>query len=254
MSLPFSVVETNTLPPIPKIQSAQTREQIFTHSSLTAKRRGEFEAPRDNPSRDNEELAHIGDQVVSLAITDLIHGRYPLLRVGPTSVRRCIVPCIVSVFSPLTNQQLRSRIKRGSALAEIAVQYGLHESLRTQFHNLKASQSVQVDVFKAYVGGLFREQGMDAVKQWLDPLFAPPLDVAYWAERRNHLVPGPASPATTSRTPNNGRKREELAKDGGDADAPDSGSSDWPDSAPRRRSLATAELADMGTRKRRRSR
>ncbi|KAI9430060.1 hypothetical protein H4582DRAFT_1588247 [Lactarius indigo] len=96
------VVETNTLPPLPKIQSAQTREQIFTHSSLTAKRRGEFEAPRDTPSRDNEELAHIGDQVVSLAITDLIHGRYPRLRVGPTS-------------------QLRSRIKRGSALAEIAV-------------------------------------------------------------------------------------------------------------------------------------
>ncbi|KAI9431741.1 ribonuclease III domain-containing protein [Lactarius indigo] len=181
------VVVTNTLPLLPKIQSVQIQERIFTHSSLTARRRGEFEAPRDNPSRDNEELAHIGDQVVSLAVTDLIQGHYPRLRVGPTS-------------------KLRDRIKCGDALAAIAVQYGLHESLRIQAPNLKASQSVQVDVFKAYVGGLFREQGMDVVKQWLDPLFGPLLDVAYQDERRDHLVAGPVSPETTSRTPNSGRK------------------------------------------------
>ena len=50
-----AIAMTNPLPPLPNIRSAQTREQIFTHSSLTAKRRGEFEAPLDNPSRDNEE-------------------------------------------------------------------------------------------------------------------------------------------------------------------------------------------------------
>jgi hypothetical protein len=46
---------TNTPPPLPEIQSEQTREQIFTHSSVTARRRGEFEVPPDNPNRDNEE-------------------------------------------------------------------------------------------------------------------------------------------------------------------------------------------------------
>jgi ribonuclease-3 len=109
---------TNPLPPLPNIRSAQTREQIFTHSSLTAKRRGEFEAPPDNPSRDNEEWvcrstdfhqsiefffgrwAHIGDQVVSLVVTDLIQELHPRLRVGPTSVRRCIVLCVGFMFSP----------------------------------------------------------------------------------------------------------------------------------------------------------
>ncbi|KAI9431498.1 ribonuclease III domain-containing protein [Lactarius indigo] len=182
-------------------------------------------------------LAHIGDQVVSLAVTDLIQGHYPRLRVGPTS-------------------KLRDRIKCGDALAAIAVQYGLHESLRIQAPNLKASQSVQVDVFKAYVGGLFREQGMDVVKQWLDPLFGPLLDVAYQDERRDHLVAGPASPETTSRTPNNGRKRRRASlKDGGEADAPDSGSTDRPASvSPRRRSPETAGLTERGKKKRRRSR
>ena len=42
---------------------------------------------------------------------------------------------------------------------------------------------------------------MDVVEQWLNPLFGPRIDVAYLAERREHLVPDPAGPATTSRMP-----------------------------------------------------
>jgi hypothetical protein len=42
---------------------------------------------------------------------------------------------------------------------------------------------------QAYAGGLFREQGMDIVKQWLEPLFRPLVDTAYSAERRQYLVP-----------------------------------------------------------------
>ncbi|KAN0136254.1 Ribonuclease III domain containing protein [Lactarius tabidus] len=174
---------TNTPPPLPEIQSEQTREQIFTHSSVTARRRGEFEVPPENSNRDNEEWAHIGDQVVSLAVTDLIQDLHPRLRVGPTS-------------------KLRDRIKRSDTLAEMcAVKYGLHERLRTQAPSLKASPNVQVDVFKAYVGGLFREQGLDVVKQWLDPLFRPLIDHGYEAERQEHLVPGAAVPATTCSPP-----------------------------------------------------
>jgi len=50
------------------------------------------------------------------------------------------------------------------------------------------------------VGGLFREQGVDVVKRWLDPLFEPHVDAAYWTERGYHL-PEPAAPATPSPTP-----------------------------------------------------
>ena len=43
-------------------------------------------------------LGQIGDQVFSLAVTDLIQDLYPHLRVGPASVRQCAVirigPCI----------------------------------------------------------------------------------------------------------------------------------------------------------------
>jgi len=56
-------------------------------------------------------------------------------------------------------------------------------------------------LFQAYVGGLFREQDVDAVKKWLDPLFEPLVDNAYRAERRDYLLPEPAAPATHSLTP-----------------------------------------------------
>ena len=50
---------------------------------------------------------------------------------------------------------------------------------------------------QAYVGGLFREQGMDVVKQWLDPLFRPLVDAAYRTVRAVYLPPGPDAPAPT---------------------------------------------------------
>ncbi|KAI9447223.1 ribonuclease III domain-containing protein [Lactarius psammicola] len=170
------------LPPLPTIWSTQLLEQVFTHSSLRARPRSEFEVPQGDPMRDNEELAHIGDRVLGLAVTDLIQGRYPRLHVGPTS-------------------KVRDRVKRGGTLAKIAVQYRLHERLRGENPRLRDVRRVQVDVFKAYVGGLFREQGVDVVKRWLDPLFEPVVDVAYWTERRHYLLPEPAAPETPSPTP-----------------------------------------------------
>ena len=46
------------------------------------------------------------------------------------------------------------------------------------------------------MGGLFSEQGLDAVKRWLDPLFRPLIDAAYRAERRDYFKPEPVAPAT----------------------------------------------------------
>ncbi|KAH8989898.1 hypothetical protein EDB86DRAFT_2831388 [Lactarius hatsudake] len=185
---------TQSLPPLPTISSVRLLRQVFTHSSMSAGPRNGFEAPHDDPMRDNEgqvlllppsRLAHIGDGVLGLAVTDLIQGRYPRLHVGPTSAV----------------QKVRDRIKCGGTLAKITIQYRLHERLRGEGPRLRDVRSVQVNVFKAYVGGLFKEQGVDVVKRWLDPLFEPFVDVAYWAERQHHLSLEPVAPATPSPTP-----------------------------------------------------
>jgi hypothetical protein len=44
-------------------------------------------------------LGQIGGQVFGLVVTDLIQDLYPYLRVGPASVRQCVVifigPCLL---------------------------------------------------------------------------------------------------------------------------------------------------------------
>lgn len=44
-------------------------------------------------------------------------------------------------------------------------------------------------LFQAYVGGLYREQGLDVVTKWLRSLFQMDINEAYEIVRREHLLP-----------------------------------------------------------------
>jgi len=166
-------------PPLPEIRSEQIRKRIFTHSSSMAKgHKHPFQAPEDDLPEDNEEFGHIGDQVFALAVTDLIQQLYPHLRVGPAS-------------------KVRDRIKRKDMLAEICMLYGLHMRLNLperQAGDLRASQSVQVEVFKAFVGGLYRDQGAEVVSEWLISLLRPHVKAAYRSVREDYLLPPETEP------------------------------------------------------------
>ncbi|KAN0134762.1 hypothetical protein V8E53_007547 [Lactarius tabidus] len=163
------------LPPLPRIGDRRLLAQIFTHRSLARRPKRSFEDSPDDPSPDNEQLVHIGDPVFSLVVTDLIRDLFPHLSVVPSS-------------------KVRDRLKHTSTLARVAVLYRLHERLQVpsaQANVIKASQNAQAEVFKvslsllllfdtgveknyyaqAYVGGLYREQGMGPVTEWLRLLF-----------------------------------------------------------------------------------
>ncbi|KAF8258110.1 ribonuclease III domain-containing protein [Lactarius quietus] len=161
------------LPPLPQIRDGRLLAQIFTHRSLTRKPKRSFEDYPDDPSPDNEQLVQIGDPVFSLVVTDLIRDLFPHLSIGPSN-------------------KIRDRLKHTATLARVAVLYRLHERLQVQTaqaNEVKASQSAQAEVFKAYVGGLYREQGMGPVNTWLRSLFQLYVQDAYENERREHLLP-----------------------------------------------------------------
>ncbi|KAF5320911.1 hypothetical protein D9619_000729 [Psilocybe cf. subviscida] len=165
-------------PPLPEIESPVIRLQVFTHRSFYARPIHVFEDTPDDPSPDNERLEHLGDTVLGLAITTLLTEKYPFLRVGPAT-------------------KVRAMMVANSNLAEISVKYKLPEHLRlhpAQAITLKASPNIQADVFESYVGGVYLDQGVQAVQAWVNKLFAPYAASAYEIARQQHsLLPLPPS-------------------------------------------------------------
>ncbi|KAH8980726.1 hypothetical protein EDB92DRAFT_2118338 [Lactarius akahatsu] len=167
--------------PLPHIRSRRLLEQIFTHRSLALRPKRSFEDSPDDPSPDNEQLVRIGDQVFSLVVTDLIRDHFPNLRVGPSS-------------------KVRDRLKHTATLSRVACLYHLHDCLlvqAAQATEVKGSLNAQAEVFMAYVGGLYREQGMGPVNDFLRPLLYSYVQDAYENIRREHLLP----PMQTPRAP-----------------------------------------------------
>ncbi|KIM34948.1 hypothetical protein M413DRAFT_449989 [Hebeloma cylindrosporum] len=166
-------------PPLPEIKSCAIRLQVFTHRSFYARPGHVFEDPPDDPSPDNERYEHLGDTVLGLSITGLLMEMFPGLRVGPST-------------------KIRAMMVGNPTLAEISQKYKLPERLRlhpAQAITLRASVHIQADVFESFVGGLFLDQGLDAVRQWLKALFTPYATAAYYAARQHHgLPPMPPSP------------------------------------------------------------
>jgi len=132
-----------------------------------------FEDEPGNPAPDNERLEHLGDAVLQLAVTQLLQESYPCLRVGPAT-------------------KIRSLAVGNGTLADIAVKYNLHQKLllhHAQAITLKNSVHIRADVFEAYVGGLFLDQGLEVVKHWLYILFDPYIHEAYRIVRNQHGLP-----------------------------------------------------------------
>ncbi|KZT71545.1 ribonuclease III [Daedalea quercina L-15889] len=166
-------ISPEALPPLPEIQSEEIRLQVYTHRSYAARPTHRFEDLPDDPSPDNEKYEHLGDSVLSMVVTELINDIYPYIRVGPST-------------------KIRSLVVGNPTLASISVHYGLPEDLRmhpAQAITLRHSQNVQADLFEAFVGGLYLDQGLDAVKSWLCPLFHPYVVEGYGQVRIQHCLP-----------------------------------------------------------------
>ncbi|KAJ7044842.1 ribonuclease III domain-containing protein [Mycena alexandri] len=165
-------------PPLPHIEREDIRMRVFTHRSYFARPTHVFEDRLDDPSPDNEKFEHLGDSVLGLVVTSLMLEMYPGLRVGPST-------------------KVRAMIVGNATLAEISVKYRLPEKLRlhpAQAVTLCASTNVQADVFESFIGGLYTEQGLAAVAQWLNPLFRPYAKAAYAVVRAQHGLPPVESP------------------------------------------------------------
>ena len=112
----------------------------------------------DFPLEDNERLEFLGDAVLDFLTGEYLYNRFPELAEGPLT-------------------SLRSALVRREALADFAGQLALGEYLlmghgeaesggRSRSANLCAG-------FEALVGALYLDQGLEAVRSFLEPLVEP---------------------------------------------------------------------------------
>ncbi|KXN89461.1 Ribonuclease 3 [Leucoagaricus sp. SymC.cos] len=160
-------------PPLPEIKNASIRQQVFTHRSLHGRPTHVFEDHPNDLSPDNEKYEHLGDAVLGLSVTSLLMEMYPGLRVGPST-------------------KVRAMVVGNSTLAEISMKYQLPMRLRlhaAQAIALRASHTIQADVFESFVGGLYLDQGLEVIRAWLDKLLGPYTKAAYEIVRQQHGLP-----------------------------------------------------------------
>ncbi|KAJ1308375.1 hypothetical protein OPQ81_004082 [Rhizoctonia solani] len=168
----------STCPTLPEIVDPNLRERVFTHRSFVVRPTNTFEDNPNDPIYDNESLEHLGDSVVNLCTTRLIHSLYPLLHAGPAS-------------------RMRALVVANSHLARFTQHYKLHFQLRgnaSQQLTIQASMPIHADLFEAYVGALFQEQGLEPVYAFLSQILTPSVRLAYQVVRAGYVEGTSPSP------------------------------------------------------------
>ena len=117
----------------------------------------------------NERLEFLGDALLSAIVADLLMTEYPYLREGALT-------------------RMRAALVRGGTLAELARACGLGLHLRIgrgeEANGGRERESILAGAFEAFIGALYRDQGMDTLRGFLIPLFHPRLPAA-WREAQS---------------------------------------------------------------------
>lgn len=126
-----------------KFNNEKLIEDAFTHSSYA----------NEHPGRkDYEKLEFLGDAVLELAVSDYLYRHFPRLNEGELT-------------------RMRSNIVRTEGFSEFAIECGFPEEINLGKGEEKAGarkrKTLLEDVFEAFNGALFLDQGMPAVQHFL---------------------------------------------------------------------------------------
>ncbi|TXK88645.1 ribonuclease III [Parageobacillus sp. SY1] len=128
--------------------------QAFTHSSYVNEH-------RRRPHEDNERLEFLGDAVLELTVSQYLFKKFPHMSEGELTKLRAAIVCEPSL------------VKFANALSfgELVL-LGKGEELTGG----RTRPALLADVFEAFLGALYLDQGMDAVMQFLGQTIFPKID------------------------------------------------------------------------------
>ncbi|WCN39059.1 ribonuclease III [Aneurinibacillus uraniidurans] len=125
--------------------------QAFTHSSYVNEHRGK-------PFQDNERLEFLGDAVLELTISQFLYHNFPKMSEGELTKLRAAVVCEPSLV------MFANQLRFGDLIL-----LGKGEELTGG----RLRPALLADVFEAFIGALYLDQGMDAVSRFLETYVYP---------------------------------------------------------------------------------
>lgn len=133
-----------------KFNNLELLEEAFTHSSYANEHPDEV--------RDYEKLEFLGDAVLEIAVSDYLYRHYPQLNEGELT-------------------RMRSNIVRTEGFSEFAIECGFQDEINLGNGEEKAGarhrKTLLEDVFEAFNGALYLDQGMPAVQRFLEKTVYP---------------------------------------------------------------------------------
>lgn len=122
--------------------------EAFSHPSYANER-------HDN-SKDYERIEFVGDGVLDLVVADLIYRNYPYMDQGNMT-------------------KVRAQLVQGISLAEFARELKIGDAIRLGRGEQKSggsnSNKILEDVFEAFIGAIYLDQGFDVVYRVIETIF-----------------------------------------------------------------------------------
>lgn len=134
--------------------------QAFTHSSYVNEQRGKR-------IQDNERLEFLGDAVLELTVSQFLYKTFPKMSEGEMTKLRAAIVCEPSLvkFAELLNFGDLVLLGKGEELT-----------------GGRQRPALLADVFEAFVGALYLDQGVDAVFSFMEKYVYPRVDKGEFAQ------------------------------------------------------------------------
>jgi len=126
-------------------------KQAFTHSSYVNEH-------RRKPFEDNERLEFLGDAVLELTVSKFLFKKYPMMSEGELTKLRAAIVCEPSLVSFANELSFGKLILLGKG---------------EEMTGGRARPALLADVFEAFIGALYLDQGIDTVIQFLEKVVFP---------------------------------------------------------------------------------
>jgi ribonuclease-3 len=135
-------------------QNQSLLKQAFTHSSYVNEH-------RKKPSDDNERLEFLGDAVLELTVSNYLFNKYPYMSEGELTKLRAAVVCEPSLVGFSNELHFGDYIRLGKG---------------EELTGGRTRPALLADVFEAFIGALYLDQGLNAVIQFLEKIVFPKID------------------------------------------------------------------------------